>query len=140
MRKKFSPLLFIIVLAFLTVPLFVYFSNAASAQAVETPSLTVSSDSVLHLIPEKTVGIIYCPNAIELNNKINTLFTDLSPQSGSPKILAQMLANTLGGNFESLADFEAIGLDLNRDFAIFFTRLKPLQTFSSYPSKRHRNG
>lgn len=128
MRKKFLPLSFIIVLAFLTVPLFVCFSrNAASDQAVETPSLTVSNDSVLHLIPEKTLGIIYCPNAIELDNKINTLFTDLSPQSGSPEILAQMLANALGANFESLADFEAIGLDLNRDFAIFFTRLKPLQ-------------
>ena len=127
MRKKFSPLSFIIVLAFLTVPLLVCFSNAASAQAVETPSSTVSSDSVLHLIPEKTLGIIYCPNAIELDNKITTLFTDLSPQSGSPEILARMLANALGANFESLADFEAIGLDLNRDFAIVFTGLKPLQ-------------
>ena len=128
MRKQFLPLSFIIVLAFLTAPLFVCFSsNAASAQAVETPSPTVASDSVLHLIPEKTLGIIYCPNAIELDNKINTLFTDLSPQSGSPEILARMLANALGANFESLADFEAIGLDLNRDFAIFFTGLKPLQ-------------
>ncbi len=123
MRKKFLPLSFIIVLAFLTV----CFSNAASDQAVETPSPTVSSDSVLHLIPEKTLGIIYCPNAIELDNKINTLFTDLSPQSGSPEILAQMLASALGANFENLADFEAIGLDLNRDFAIFLTRLKPMQ-------------
>ena len=111
------------VLAFL----FVCFGNAASDQAVETVSLTVSSDSVLHLIPEKALGVIYCPNALELNNKINTLFTDLSPQSGSPEILAQMLASALGANFESLADFEAIGLDLNRDFAIFFTLLKPLQ-------------
>ncbi|MCG9131443.1 hypothetical protein J5I95_07140 [Candidatus Poribacteria bacterium] len=127
MKKKFLRLSFIIVLAFLTAPLFVCFCNTASAQGVETPSPTVSSDSVLHLIPEKTVGILYCPNAIELNNKINTLFTDLSPQSGSSEILAQMLANALGANFESLADFEAIGLDLNRDFAIFFTRLKPLQ-------------
>lgn len=123
MRKQFLPLSFIIVLAFLTV----CFSNAASDQAVETPSPAVSSDSVLHLIPEKTLGIIYCPNAIELDNKINTLFTDLSPQSGSPEILAQMLASALGANFESLADFEAIGLDLNRDFAIFFTGVKPLQ-------------
>ena len=123
MRKQFLPLSFIIVLAFLTV----CFSNAASDQALETPSPAVSSDSVLHLIPEETLGIIYCPNAIELDNKINTLFTDLSPQSGSPEILAQMLASALGANFESLADFEAIGLDLNRDFAIFFTRLKPLQ-------------
>ena len=127
MKKKFLPVPFIIVLAFLTVPLFVCFGNAASDQAVETSSGTVSSDSVLHLIPEKALGVIYCPNALELNKKINTLFTDLSPQSGSPEILARMLASTLGANFESLADFEAIGLDLNRDFAIFFTRLKPLQ-------------
>jgi len=123
MRKQFLPLSFIIVLAFLTV----CFRNAASDQALETPSSTVASDSVLHLIPETTLGIIYCPNAIELDHKINTLFTDLSPQSGSPEILAQMLASALGANFENLADFEAIGLDLNRDFAIFFTRLKPLQ-------------
>ncbi|MCY3740474.1 MAG: hypothetical protein OXH00_05595 [Candidatus Poribacteria bacterium] len=123
MKKKFLRLSFIIVLTCLTV----CFRNAASDQAAGTPSPTVSSDSVLHLIPEKTLGIIYCPNAIELNNKINTLFTDLSPQSGSPEILAQMLASALGANFESLADFEAIGLDLNRDFAIFLTRLKPLQ-------------
>ena len=127
MKKKFLPVPFIIVLAFLTVPLFVCFGNAASDQAVETSSGTVSSDSVLHLIPEKALGVIYCPNALELNKKINTLFTDLSPQSGSPEILARMLASALGANFESLADFEAIGLDLNRDFAIFFTRLKPLQ-------------
>lgn len=127
MRKKFLPLSFIIVLAFLTAPLFVCLRNAASDQAVETPSLPVSSDSVLRLIPEKTVGIIYCPNAIELNNKINALFTALSPQSGSSEVLAQMLASALGANFESLADFETIGLDLNRDFAIFFSSLKPLQ-------------
>ena len=127
MKKKILPSPLIRMLALLTTLLFVCLSNAASDRAVETPSPTVSSDSVLHLIPEKTLGIIYCPNAIELDNKINTLFTDLSPQSGSPEILARMLANALGANFESLADFEAIGLDVNRDFAIFFTRLKPLQ-------------
>ena len=128
MKKKFLASPVIAMLALLTTLLFVCVSNAASDQAVETPSSdALSSDSVLHLIPEKTLGIIYCPNAIELDNKINTLFRDLSPQSGSPEILAQMLAGALGANFESLADFEAIGLDLNRDFAIFITRLKPLQ-------------
>ena len=128
MKKKFLPSPLIRMLALLTTLLFACLSNAASDQAVETPSSdALSSDSVLHLIPEKTLGIIYCPNAIELDNKINTLFTNLSPQSGSPEILARMLASALGANFESLADFEAIGLDLNRDFAIFFTRLKPLQ-------------
>ncbi len=72
------------------------------------------------------MGIIYCPNPLELDNRINTLFADLSPQAGAPEILAQILASTLGANFESLADFEAIGLDLNQDFAIFLTSLKPL--------------
>ena len=122
MLKKFSPLL-LIAFVLLTTVLFALFSIAAPNQTADA----LPSDSVLHLIPEKTLGIIYCPNPLELDNKINTLFADLSPQSGSPEILAQMLANALGANFESLADFETIGLDLNRDFAIFFTHLKPLQ-------------
>ena len=128
MKKKFLASPVITMLALLTTLLFVCVSNAASDQAVETPSpIAIPSDSVLHLIPEKTLGIIYCPNPLELDNRINALFTDLSPQSGSPEILAQILAGALGANFESLADFEAIGLDVNRDFAIFITSLKPLQ-------------
>ena len=114
-------------LALLITLLFAYLSVAESEQAAKTPSSdAISSDSVLHLIPEKTLGIIYCPNPLELDNKINTLFADLSPQAGAPEILAQILASTLGANFESLADFETIGLDLNRDFAIFLTSLDPL--------------
>ena len=127
MLKKFSPLL-LIVFVLLTTALFAPFSIAAPNQPADTLSSdALSSDSVLHLIPEKTLGIIYCPNPFELDKKINALFTDLSPQSGSPEILAQMLASVLGANFESLADFEANGLDLNQDFAIFFTSLKPLR-------------
>ena len=114
-------------LALLITLLFAYLSVAESEQAAKTPSSdAILSDSVLHLIPEKTLGIIYCPNPLELDNRINTLFADLSPQAGAPEILAQILASTLGANFESLADFEAIGLDLNQDFAIFLTSLKPL--------------
>ena len=114
-------------LALLITLLFPYLSVAESEQAAKTPSSdAILSDSVLHLIPEKTLGIIYCPNPLELDNRINTLFADLSPQAGAPEILAQILASTLGANFESLADFEAIGLDLNQDFAIFLTSLKPL--------------
>ena len=114
-------------LALLITLLFPYLSVAESEQAAKTPSSdAISSDSVLHLIPEKTLGIIYCPNPLELDNRINTLFADLSPQAGAPEILAQILASTLGANFESLADFETIGLDLNQDLAIFLTSLKPL--------------
>ena len=126
MRKKFLPLSST-ALALLITFLCVCLSVAESEQTAKTrASDAVSDDSVLHLIPEKTLGIIYCPNLLELDNKINTLFTDLSPQSGSPEILVQILASALGANFESSADFEAIGLDLNRDFAIFLTSLEPL--------------
>ncbi len=113
----------------LTTLLFVFLSVAAADQVVKKapPTDAVSSDSVLQLIPEKTLGIIYCPNLLELDNRINALFTDLSARAGAPEMLAPILAGTLGANFESLADFEAIGVDVNRDFAIFITRLNPLR-------------
>ena len=128
MNNKFLRLPLITVLALFTTLLFACLSYAKSEQGVETSSsVTVPDDSVLHLIPENTVGILYCPNPIKLDNKIGTLYATLSPQTRAPKILAQILAGTLGANFESLSDFEAIGLDLDRDFALFLTRLKPMQ-------------
>ena len=126
MRKKFLRLL-LIAFVLLTSVLFAHFSTADLNQTADTPSsVAVPNDSVLRLIPQKTLGLIYCPNLLELDNTINTLVAELSPQAGTSKILAQILANTLDADFESLADFEAIGLDLNRDFAIFLTSLKPL--------------
>ena len=125
MIKRILPLLLI---AFVLLTTFAHSSIAKPNQTTDTPStVAVSDDSVLHLIPKKTLGLIYCPNLLELDNRINTLIAELSPQSEMSKMLAQILAHVLGANFESLADFEAIGLDLNRDFAIFFTSLKPLR-------------
>ena len=123
--KEFSPLPLI---AFVLLTIFAHFSIADPNQTTDTSSAAaVSNDSVLRLIPQKTLGLVYCPNLLELDNRINTLAAELSPQLGMSKILSQILANTFDANFESLADFEAIGLDLNRDFAVFFTRLKPLR-------------
>ena len=125
MIKKFSPLLLI---AFVLLTTVAHLSIADPNQTADTPSaVDVSDDSVLRFIPQKTLGLIYCPNLLELNNRINTLITELSPQLGASKILVQILASTFDANFESLADFEAIGLDLNQDFAIFFTNMKPLR-------------
>ena len=125
MIKKFLPLLFI---AFVLLTTFAHSSIADPNQMADTPSAAaVSDDSVLQLIPEKTLGLIYCPNLLELDNRINTLIAELSPQSGMSKILPQILANTLDADYESLDDFEAIGVDVNRDFAIFITRLNPLR-------------
>lgn len=125
MIKKFSPLLLI---AFVLLTTVAHLSIANPNQTTDTPSpVAVSNDSVLRLIPKKTLGLIYCPNLLELDNKISTLVAALSSQAGTSKILAQILANTLDADFESLADFEAIGLDLEQDFAIFFTNMKPLR-------------
>ena len=99
----------------------------APSHKSESIPLPVSTDSVLHLIPEQTLGLIYCPNSLELDNSINTLVAELSPQTEVPDVVAKALSHTFKAQFEGLVDFEEIGLDLNQDFAIILTRLNPLQ-------------
>ncbi len=96
--------------------------HEASPEMVEIPN-----GSVLHLIPKQTMGLIYCPSLLELDYRINTLVTDLVPTDEAPEILAEILADAFGAGFESLAELEEIGLDLNQDFAIFTTSLNPPQ-------------
>ncbi len=92
-------------------------------ETVATPE--IPEGSVLHLIPEQTIGLVYCPSLLELDYRINTLVTDLIPMDTDPEVLARILANTFGAGFESLAELEEIGLDLDQDFAIFMTTLEP---------------
>ena len=89
------------------------------------PMVEIPGSSVLHLIPEQTAGLIYCPSLDELNNRVNMLAMDLMPTAENPEIIAKILANAFGAGFESLAELEEIGLDLEQDFAIFMTSLKP---------------
>lgn len=89
------------------------------------PTVEMPSDSVLHLIPESTLGVIYCPSLAELDNRINMLAADLLPTAEPPEVLAGILADAFGAGFESLSELEQIGLDMNQDFAIFMTSLKP---------------
>ncbi len=94
--------------------------HETEAEMVEIPR-----GSVLHLIPKQTMGLIYCPSLLELDYRINTLVTDLIPTDEDPEILARILAESFGAGFESLAELEEIGLDLNQDFAVFMTSLNP---------------
>ena len=87
--------------------------------------VAIPDNSVLHLIPEDTVAIIYCPSLNELNNRVNMLATDLMPTTENPEVIAKILADTFGAGFEDLAELEEIGLDMNQDFAIFMTSLNP---------------
>ncbi|MDE0481813.1 MAG: DUF3352 domain-containing protein [Candidatus Poribacteria bacterium] len=137
MNKRFTLPLF--VAAFLTTILFgTYFItqpiNVALADGHEVGTtsqseavpLEIPKDSVLHLIPETTLGVIYCPSLLDLDDRINAVASELVPQAGeSPELLSQILAEAFGAGFESLAELEEIGLDLNQDFAIFLTSLDP---------------
>ena len=90
------------------------------------PLAEIPSSSVLHLIPQQTFGIVYCPSLAELDDRVNMLAMDLMPTAENPEVIAKILADTFGAGFESLAELQEIGLDLNQDFAIFMTSLTPL--------------
>ena len=89
------------------------------------PTIEISSSSVLNLIPQQTFGIIYCPSLAELDDRVNMLAMDLMPTAENPEIIAKILADRFGAGFESLAELQEIGLDLNQDFAMFMTSANP---------------
>lgn len=96
------------------------------SQKLQGAPVAVPDDSVLRLIPKGALGVIYCSSLLELDNKINALIAELSPTMEIPDVSVTNLVEIFGTEFESLADFEEIGLDLNRDFAVFITSLQPL--------------
>jgi hypothetical protein len=125
----------LIAVALLTIILSITFYVAEPIEAAQSETETKKSDvtpvnipkeSVLHQIPENTLGVIYCPSLLELNERINFLAANMMPPAGpAPEFLAQILASSFGAGFESLAELEDIGLDLNRDFVVFLTSLDP---------------
>lgn len=131
MFNKFTRLTFI-TLVVLTLTLSLGLSIQAIAQSeqpnsdVVTNKVTVPEGSVLNLIPNDTLGLIYCPSLNELDNRINMLIEDLMPQSGQTNLLAQILASSFGAGFEGLDELEEIGLDINKDFAVFFLTVQPM--------------
>lgn len=98
----------------------------AGADSPESAPVAVPSDSVLHLVPEKTLGLIYCPNPLDLDNRINTLKTELLSETQTSDVSVEILSSILGPQFEDLISLEE-AFNVSRDFAIAFTRLKPLQ-------------
>ena len=97
-----------------------------SVQKSDAIPVAIPEDSVLNLIPQTSLGLIYCPSLTELNHSINVMASDMLPQLGQAELLAMILANAFGAGFQSFADLEEIGLDLDKDFAVFFTSLKPM--------------
>ena len=113
--------------------LFVWLNAAESNQTTDTSSqksesapVVLPNDSVLHLIPQKTLGLIYCPHPLDLDNSINTLKAELLSEAQASNVSVEILSDILGSQFEDLIALEDI-FNLSRDFAIVFTSLKPPQ-------------
>lgn len=124
----------IITLTFLSTISFTYLmaeseqaSTNVSVQKSDVKPITVPKESVLRLIPKNSLGLIYCPSLSELNHRINITTSGLMPQADGTELLAQVLASAFGAGFQSLAELEEIGLNLNKDFAVFFTSFAPMQ-------------
>lgn len=115
-------------LVFLTTLLFACLGIADThLESSAAVSNVVPEDSVLHLVPEKTLGLIYCPSLLELDNRISTLQTEFSPQIGAPDVPTKVLLDGFESLYKSLTGLEETGIDLSQDFAILLTRLKPLR-------------
>ena len=86
----------------------------------------VAPDSVLNVIPQDTVGVIYIPSLLGLNDEINALMAELIPTDPPQELPAQILADAFGAGFETLEELEELGLDLQRNFAVFLSGVDPL--------------
>ncbi len=86
----------------------------------------VAPDSVLNVIPQDTVGVIYIPSLLGLNDEINALLAEMIPTDPPQELPAQILADTFGAGFETLEELEELGLDMRRNFAVFLSGVNPL--------------
>ena len=85
----------------------------------------VDPSSVLNVIPHDTVGVIYMPSLLGLNDEINALMVELIPSDPPQELPAKMLADTFGAGFETLSELEELGLDMRRNFAVFLSSVNP---------------
>ena len=93
----------------------------------ETMSITIPKNSVLQLIPNNTLALVYCPSLKKLNNKVNIMVKELMSQDESEaEILAKILAYVIGLDFERLDALEELGLDFDNDLAVFLTSVNPV--------------
>ena len=87
--------------------------------------MAVAPDSVLNVIPQDTLGVIYIPDLLGLNDEINTLLVELIPADPPQELPAQVLAGTFDAGFETLEELEELGLDLRKNFAVFLSGVNP---------------
>ena len=99
-------------------------TDVASDSAVDV-ALDIAPDSVLNVIPHDTVGVIYVPSLLGLNDEINALMAEIIPSDPPQELPAKMLADAFGAGFETLSELEELGLDMRRNFAVFLPSVNP---------------
>ena len=110
-----------VTLIFLTSIMMLSYSGKETVAAPD-----VAPDSVLNVIPQDTVGVIYIPSLLGLNDEINALMAEMIPTDPPQELPAQILAETFGAGFETLEELEELGLDMRRNFAVFLSGVNPL--------------
>ena len=118
---KVSCRLIVLTLILLTSIMMLSYSGKETVAAPD-----VAPDSVLNVIPQDTVGVIYIPSLLGLNDEINALMAELIPTDPPQELPAQILAETFGAGFETLEELEELGLDMRRNFAVFLSGVNPL--------------
>lgn len=78
-----------------------------------------ANDTVLQLVPEDSTGFVYMGNPMRLSQKIDNLASDMT-NSPQQNLLAKILADAFGADFQSLDELYDIGFDLKEDLCISF--------------------
>ena len=97
----------------------------SSIDVASDSAADVALDSVLNVIPHDTVGVIYIPSLLGLNDEINALMAEIIPSDPPQELPAKMLADAFGAGFETLSELEELGLDMRRNFAVFLSSVNP---------------
>ena len=78
----------------------------------------------LNIIPHATIGLVYAHSLKDLNKEANDLISEMNPATApNQDIVANVLSDIFEGGFESLADLERYGFDLEQDFALYIHQI-----------------
>lgn len=78
-----------------------------------------ADNTVLEIVPKDSTGFIYMGNPMRLSQKIDRLASDMT-DTPQHNLLAKVLADAFGANFQSLDDLQNTGFDLEQDLCILF--------------------
>jgi len=78
-----------------------------------------AESTVLQLVPQDSTGFVYMGNPMRLSQKVDEMASDLTEQP-QQELLAKLLADSFGAEFESLDELQRIGFDLKKELCIFF--------------------